>query len=115
MGVELTTSEGITREGAGASADFPSPLIADLFAAKTVGRGAMTDGVGGVTVAQLKSIDAAAAAEDKQGMEQLAQALDFGLTGDLSAQLVGALRDRYGVTINQAAIQAHFFRDAGYP
>jgi hypothetical protein len=34
------------------------------------------------------------------------------MANDITAQLVGALRNRYGVDVNQAAIKANFFSDA---
>ena len=92
-----------------------SSLVADMFAAKSAGRAALADGVGGVNVAQLTAVEAATPSENRQGVDQLTQSLDVGISGDLSAQLVSALRERYGVTVNQAAIQANFFHNAGYP
>jgi len=113
MKLQVAESKGITRAGDGAPANMPSSLIADIFAAKSVGRAAMADGVGGVNVAQLTAINMAEPAKNKDAVDQLTQALDRGITNDIATQLVGALRARYGVTINKAAIQANFYSDAG--
>lgn len=113
MKLEVTDSRGITRAGDGAPANMPSSLIADIFAANSVGRAALADGVGGVNVAQLTAINMAAPAENKEAVDQLTQSLDRGIANDISTQLVGALRARYGVTINRDAIQTNFFSDAG--
>lgn len=111
--LEIKNSKGITRAGEGAPANMPSSLVADIFAAKSVGRAALADGIGGVDVAQLTAITMAAPADDKEAVDQLKQSLDFGITNDISAQLIDALRERYGVNINRAAIQANFYSDAG--
>lgn len=113
MKLEVKNSKGITRAGEGAPANMPSSLVADIFAATSVGRAALADSVGGVDVAQLTAITMATPATDKEAVDQLTQSLDFGITNDLSAQLIGALRDRYGVAINRDAIRANFFSDAG--
>ncbi len=110
--LETSDSKGFTRAGDGAPANMPTSLIADLFAAKAVGRAASADGVGGIAIAQLTGINMAKPEDDKKAVEQLGQSLDFGIANDVAAQLVAALRERYGVTVNQAAIKANFFRNA---
>jgi len=110
--LEATDTDGITRSGEGAPANMPSSLVADIFAGKAPGHASFADGLGGINIAQLKAITAATPAKDKQSVEQLRKSLDFGITNDISTQLVNALRERYGVTVNQAAIQTNFFRNA---
>lgn len=110
--VTVTDTEGFTRSGEGAPPNMPSGLVADLFAAKTVGRAASADGVGGIAIAQLAAIDKAKPEADKEATGQLTQSLDRGMANDITTQLIGALRNRYGVDVNQAAIKANFFSDA---
>lgn len=112
LSLETTDSKGFTRAGDGAAANMPSSLIADLFAAKSVGRAAAADGVGGIAIAQLTGINMAKPEEDKTAVDQLAQSLGNAMTGDIASQLIAALRERYGVTVNQASIKANFFRNA---
>ena len=111
--VEMRETGGFTRQGEGAPANMPSSLIADVFAASAVGRAALADGVGGVNVAQLTAIAAAQPANDKPGVDELRKSLGFAIASDIAGQLVDALRERYGVTVNQPAIRANFYRDAG--
>jgi hypothetical protein len=92
---------------------MPSNLIADLFAAQAIGHAAQGDGVGGVNVAQLAAITPATPGGDPKAVESLKRSVGFGIANDIANQLVEALRDRFGVSINQAAIQANFHRDAG--
>jgi hypothetical protein len=111
--VEMRETGGFTRQGEGAPANMPSSLIADVFAASAVGRAALADGVGGVNVAQLTAIAAAQPASDKPGVDELKKSLGFAIASDIAGQLVDALRERYGVTVNQPVIRANFYRDAG--
>jgi peptidyl-prolyl cis-trans isomerase D len=110
--LETADSKGFTRAGEGASVNMPNSLIADLFAAKTVGHAASADGVGGIAIAQLTGINMAKPEDDKAAVDQLGQSLDGAIANDVASQLVTALRERYGVTVNQPAIKANFFRDA---
>jgi peptidyl-prolyl cis-trans isomerase D len=113
MGLDVSDTGAFTREGEGAPANLPSSLIADVFAAQAPGRAALADGVGGVNVAQLTAITAATPGGDPQAIESLKRSVGFGIANDIAGQLVEALRDRYGVSVNQPAIRAHFYRDAG--
>ena len=87
--------------------------MADLFAAKSVGRAAMGNGTSGVDVAQLLQIDQAAPDQDKQGVEALTQALRLGISNDIAAQLDSALRKRHSVSVNPGVMQHYFYRDEG--
>lgn len=113
MNLEVSDSGAFTREGEGAPANMPSSLIADLFAAQAIGGAALADGVGGVNVAQLTAITAAAPGGDAQAIESLKRSVGFGIANDIAGQLVEALRNRFGVSVNQSAIRANFYRDAG--
>lgn len=113
MKLEVDSAGAFTREGEGAPANMPSSLIADMFAASAVGRAAFADGVGGVNVAQLTGITPATPGSDPQAVESLKRSVAFGIANDIAGQLVEALRDRYGVSVNREAIRANFYRDAG--
>jgi peptidyl-prolyl cis-trans isomerase D len=113
MDLNVHETAGFTREGEGASANMPTSLIADLFAGKAVGHAALGDGVGGVNVAQLTAITAAEPDKDKKGVETLTRSLRTGMANDIANQLVQALRERFGVTVNEDTIRANFYRDAG--
>lgn len=113
MNLYLGDSGAFTREGEGAPANMPASLIADIFAAPAIGRAALADGVGGVNVAQLAAVTPAEPGGDKQAVDSLKKSVGFGIANDIAGQLVEALRDRYGVTVNKPAIRANFYRDAG--
>jgi peptidyl-prolyl cis-trans isomerase D len=113
MGLKVSESGAFNREGQGAPANMPSNLIADLFAAQAIGHAAQGDGVGGVNVAQLAAITPATPGGDPKAVESLKRSVGFGIANDIANQLVEALRDRFGVSVNQAAIRANFHRDAG--
>ena len=111
--IEAHDIAGFTRQGEGAPANMPTSLIADIFEAKSVGHAALADGVGGVNVAQLTAIAQAQPANDKKGVEVLGKSLRQGIATDIAGQMVQALRERYGVTVNQETLRTNFFRDAG--
>jgi len=113
LNIEARDIGGFTRQGEGAPANMPTSLIADIFAASTVGRAALADGVGGVNVAQLTAIVQAQPASDQKGVDALKKSLRSGIATDIAGQLVEALRERYGVTVNRDTIRTNFFRDAG--
>ena len=50
---------------------------------------------------------------DAQAIESLKRSVGFGIANDIAGQLVEALRNRFGVSVNQSAIRANFYRDAG--
>jgi peptidyl-prolyl cis-trans isomerase D len=112
LDLDLRESGAFTRQGEGAPVNMPSSLIADLFAG-AVGRAALADGVGGVNVAQLAAVAPAKPGGDKQAVDSLKRSVGFGIANDIAAQLVDALKDRYGVSVNQSAIRENFFRNAG--
>ena len=113
MKIDIHDTGSFTRAGKGASVNLPNSMVADLFEAKAVGHAALADGVGGVDVAQLTAITAAEPGKDKKGVETLTRTLRTGMVNDIATQLVRALRERLGVTINENTLQTNFNRDAG--
>ncbi|MCH7937290.1 MAG: SurA N-terminal domain-containing protein [Proteobacteria bacterium] len=82
-------------------------LIDGIFVLQP-GQAAMARNNDGYTVARLKKIVAADPVPDKKGVEQLAGQISDSMEIDVLTQLAGALRERYGVTVNRQAINQLF-------
>ena len=82
-------------------------LINGVFAVQP-GQAAMARNNDGYTVARLKTIIAANPVPDKKGVEQLAGQISDSMEVDVLTQLTGALRERYGVTVNRQIINQLF-------
>lgn len=110
---KLSETKPFTRNGDGAPANLPPAIISELFAAKSIGRAAMANGVKGVDIAQLTKIDKATPNQDKPGVDALTESLRLGIANDIAAQLGSALRKRHNVTVNERAVQHYFYQDEG--
>ena len=87
-------------------------MVAQIFAGR---RGqAVTAGAGeDQVIAVLTNIERANPLADKEGAAQIRAQLNQGIGGDLTAQLAAALRSRFGVSVNQAALNAPLRRGGG--
>jgi peptidyl-prolyl cis-trans isomerase D len=101
--LDLKTTDPFTRGNERHLALLPSDVVAGLFNDELggVATGATSDGE---FVAQLKQIQSAAPDADANGTTQLKQQLDQELDAEMLEQYQLALRDRYTVVIQQAAI-----------
>jgi peptidyl-prolyl cis-trans isomerase D len=106
-GRAVTTTKAFTRSGEGAPAELPEDLIAGLFAANP-GEALRARGGDGHFVARLKEVRAAHPASDPEGVVALYNELSQSLREDVLAQLAGALRKRFPVTVNRQAIDQLF-------
>lgn len=103
-GLILSESKPFDRRGQGAETPLVTPaLVSDIFKVK-VGQAAMEESSDGYTVAQLKEILPADAAE----AEGLAKTLGDSMTSDVVVQFNNALRDRFGVEVDQSALARLF-------
>lgn len=107
LGQTLKTSPALTRQPEKRVDDFPQPLIDGIFSVSKGEAVSIRTG-SGYTVAYLKSVTAAVPSADKDGLEKVSDQLGQSLRGDVLAQLAGALRGQYGVTINQRAVDELF-------
>ncbi len=99
-----------TRNGGGATTNGLTPaLVAKLFSLKPGEAGLAPTGDGFV-VAVLKDIKRADASA-KKAKDELRKALENGLAADLLGQFTGALREQFGVEINQKTIEARLLAD----
>lgn len=103
-GLSVSESDPFDRRGQGVEPQVVSPaLVSDLFRVK-VGQAAMTESGTGYTVAQLKEILSAESAD----AEELAEILGDALTSDVLVQFNNALRDRFGVQVDESALARLF-------
>jgi len=106
-GLELKTSEPFTRTGRSRGFTVPPSLAAELFK-ESVGGPAMAPTADGFMVARLKEVRPAPAMTADNGADALAQSLDQAVRNDILEQFSAALRGRYSVSVNQAAVDSLF-------
>ena len=106
VGAALTvvTSDPFTRNGDGAAGVLPLALVGNLFEAP-LGGVVMTEVDGGAMVAQLAEVQAGDLV-DQSVQDEVAIRLRAEFSGDMLEQLRGELQQRYGVTVNQRALDA---------
>jgi hypothetical protein len=83
---------------------LPLSIVGDLFETKP-GGAAMAEINGGVVVAQLADIQPAGSAEQSV-QNEIAVQLRSEFSTDMLEQLRAELQQRYGVTVNQSAVDA---------
>jgi peptidyl-prolyl cis-trans isomerase D len=105
--LKVATTPPFTRTNARGEAPLPPALISEIFQLKQ-GQAATAPAPQGQYVAQLKEIKPADPAADKPGFDKLTTDLTHGIAEDLLEEFQGALKKRYPVTINQAAIDQAF-------
>lgn len=99
------TAKAFTRTGQGLEKRLPGAVVAAVFAQR-LGQ-ASTAGAGeSQIIAVLKHIERANPLADKESAEQIRTQLNQGIGNDLTAQLAAAMRAKFGVTVNQAALDA---------
>lgn len=106
-GVMVTEVPAIGRDRQADASTVPQPFVNALFAAKT-GETFVVRGPEGFLVGQLSDIRAADPAADAGARDREKQRLVQAMRGDLVQQYVTALRQRYPVSVNQAAIESRF-------
>lgn len=106
-GLELKTSQPFTRTGRAQGYVVPASLAAELFKASPGGV-AMAPTANGFMVAQLKEVRAAPAITADNPADALSRSLDQAVRNDVLDQFAAALRGRYTVSVNQAAVDSLF-------
>ena len=106
-GLPVTTPEPFTRFTVNTDHGLPRELVSGLFGIKP-GDAVMARGVGGAYVARLKEILPANPLSDSAGLKAIEDQLTRSVRADLLAQLAGALRERFPVTVNPRVIEQNF-------
>ena len=100
----VVMSDPFTRNGNGVGDALPLSIVGDLFE-RRLGGAAMAEINGGAVVAQLADIQLANTAEQSAQIE-LAVRLRSEYSTDMLEQLRAELQQRYGVTVNESAVDA---------
>jgi peptidyl-prolyl cis-trans isomerase D len=107
LGTELRTAKAVTRFEADAGNYLSQPVVQELFKLAPGKAAAVRTGEGSVIVG-LKQIEAPDLAKDKEALDRFGKQLDTMMANDLILELVAALRAKYGVTVDDAALAAAF-------
>ncbi len=100
MGLGIKTTEPFPRSSGGGASGLPGALVRGLFEVRP-GEATVARAADGYDVARLKEVRAADPFADKDGLEALRARITESMRSDLRAQLAGALRTRYPVTVNR--------------
>jgi peptidyl-prolyl cis-trans isomerase D len=104
-GLSVSLTKPVGRTGSGGT--LSQEAVKQLFEARADFSVGAADSKG-FTIARLKQTVAANPIADADKLKAMSKELSQSIRGDLLIQLAGALRQRYPVTINTAAINAQF-------
>lgn len=103
------TTGPFTRDGEGAGESVSTAMVEKLFRIRE-GESAWAEAKDGYVVGVLKEISKANPLGDSAGVAKVTDGLRRAVASDLVAQFSAALRDRYPVNVDQAAIEDLFTR-----
>lgn len=107
LSVQVETSKAVTRYDTDPSAHLTQPAAQAAFRL-TLGKLELVRVADGNVIVRPKTIEAADIDKAKDTLDRFGTQLDSMLANDLVAQLLGALRQKYGVTVNQAVFAQAF-------
>src|SRR4051812_25870769 len=107
LGLELRTTKPVTRYEADTGNYLTQAATQELFKLP-VGKAASVRSAEGGTIVRPKEIQAADLAREKDQVERFGKQLDGMIGNDLIAQLLAALRAKYGVSVNEQVFMAAF-------
>ena len=107
LGVELRTAKAVTRYEADTGNYLTQQATQDLFKLP-VGKAVAVRSAEGSVIVRPKEIQPADLAQEKDKLDRFGQQLDTMVANDLLAQLLAALRGKYGVTVNDQVFAAAF-------
>jgi peptidyl-prolyl cis-trans isomerase D len=107
LGLELRIAKPVSRFEADQGNYLTQPSVTELFKLKA-GDLATVRVAEGTVLVRLKEVQAVDLAKEKDGLERFGKQLDSMLANDLVAQLVAALRGKYGVSIDEAVFAQAF-------
>ena len=107
LNISVKTSTEFTRSGAGLTIPFPGELITSLFDANDREFVSATSDDANF-IAQIRTIKLADISSEKKGLDALEKKLETNFKSDIATQFVNALRNKFGVTADQAAIAEAF-------
>lgn len=107
LGLELRTTKAVTRYEADQGNYLTQPVVQALFNLAP-GKATLVRTAEGNVIVRLKQVEAPDPAKDKEAFDRFTKQLDTMLTNELIVQLVGALRAKFGVSVDEAAFAAAF-------
>jgi peptidyl-prolyl cis-trans isomerase D len=107
LGVELRTTKAVTRFEADTGNYLTQQATQELFKL-AVGKAVSVRSAEGSVIVRPKAIEPADLVKEKDKLDRFGQQLDTMIANDLLAQLLVALRGKYGVTINEQVFTAAF-------
>jgi peptidyl-prolyl cis-trans isomerase D len=107
LGLELKTTKAVTRYEADPGNQLTQPATQELFKL-AVGKAASVRSAEGSVIVRPKEIVPADLGRDKELLDRFGKQLDTMVANDLVTQLLGALRGKYGVTVNEQVFTAAF-------
>ncbi len=107
LGLELRTTKPVTRYDADPGNYLTQAATQELFKL-AVGKAASVRSAEGSTIVRPKEIQAADLAKEKDLVERFGKQLDGMVGNDLIAQLLAALRAKYGVSVNDQLFMTAF-------
>jgi peptidyl-prolyl cis-trans isomerase D len=107
LGLELRTTKPVTRYDADTGNYLTQAATQELFKL-AVGKAQSVRSAEGSVIVRPKESQAADLAKDKDAVERFGKQLDGMVANDLVAQLLAALRAKYGVTVNEQVFTTAF-------
>ena len=107
LGVELRTTKAVTRFEADTGNYLTQQATQELFKLP-IGKSVSVRSAEGSVIVRPKAIEPADLAKEKDKLDRFGQQLDTMIANDLLAQLLVALRGKYGVTVNEQVFTAAF-------
>lgn len=107
LGLELRTTKPVTRYDADPGNYLTQPATLELFKLP-VGKAQSVRSAEGSVIVRPKEIQAADLVKEKDTLDRFGKQLDTMIANDLVAQLLAALRTKYGVTVNDQVFAAAF-------
>jgi peptidyl-prolyl cis-trans isomerase D len=107
LGLELRTAKPVTRYEADQGNYLTQPVVLALFKLAP-GKVTSVRTAEGSVILRLKEVQPADMAKDKEALERFGKQLDGMVANDLILQLVGALRSKLGVSVDEAVFVAAF-------
>lgn len=107
LGLELRTTKAVTRFDSDTGNYLSQPVTQAMFKL-AVGKVQAVRTADGNVIVLAKEIQPADLAKDKERLDRFGSQLDSMIANDLVAQLLAALRAKYGVQVNEQVFQAAF-------
>lgn len=107
LGLELRTANAVTRFDADTGNYLTQPAAQELFKLP-VGKVISVRSAQGSVIVRAKEIIPVDLAKEKDALDRFGKQLDVAIGNDLIAQMLGGLRQKYGVILNEAAFAAAF-------